>query len=114
MNEMVVNPNKFQPIVINRLGKLDDSSKIKIDNYESASEISVTLLDIEIDHKLNFEKYVTALFQKAGCQLNALSWVPKRIEFQEMKTFLDSFIFSNSNYCPFVWYFCSAVLSQKK
>ena len=26
---------------------------------------------------------------------------------------LDSFIFSNFNYCPLVWHFCSAALSQK-
>ena len=26
---------------------------------------------------------------------------------------LDSFIFSNSNYCPLVWYCCCAALSQK-
>ena len=79
---MVVNPNKFQSIVINRLGKLKDSYKLKIGNYDSDSEISVTPLGIEIDNKLNFEKHVTALCQKAGRQLNGLSWIHKRIEFQ--------------------------------
>ena len=34
-------------------------------------------------------------------------------EFQEMKIILDSFIFSNFNYCPFVWHLCSTALSQK-
>ena len=32
MCEMVVKPNKFQYIVINRLGKLEDSCKLKVDN----------------------------------------------------------------------------------
>ena len=30
-----------------------------------------------------------------------------------MKAILDNFIFSNSNYCLFVWYFCSAAFSHK-
>ena len=30
-----------------------------------------------------------------------------------MKILLDSFIFSNFNYCPLAWHFCSAALSQK-
>ena len=29
---MVVKPNKFQYIIINRLGKLEDSCKLKVDN----------------------------------------------------------------------------------
>ena len=78
-------------------------------------KISVTLLGIKKDNKLNFQKYVTVPFQKVNaCQLNALSWIYKRIKFLKIKAFLDSFIVSDSNYCPFVCYFCSAVLSQKK
>ena len=46
-------------------------------------------------------------------QLNALSRIHKYIGFQEIKMLLDSFIFSNFNYCPLVWHFCSAALSQK-
>ena len=41
----------------------------------------MTLLFIEIDNKLNFEKNVTALCQKAGHQLNALSRTHKQIGF---------------------------------
>ena len=37
----------------------------------------------------------------------------KYIGFQEMKMLLNSFIFSNFNYCPLVWHFCPAGLSQK-
>ena len=55
---MVVNPDKFQSIIINRLGK---SFELLIDNHNTDSEDSVTLLDIEINNKLNFEKHVTAL-----------------------------------------------------
>ena len=33
-NEMVVNPDKFQSIIISRLGKLKDTYKLQIDNHK--------------------------------------------------------------------------------
>ena len=51
--EMVVNPDKFQCVIINRLEKLKNSYKSLIDNHKIESENSVTLLSIEIDNKLN-------------------------------------------------------------
>ena len=47
-NEMVVNPDKFQSIIINRLGKLKDSYELLIDSHKIDSENSVTLSGIEI------------------------------------------------------------------
>ena len=60
LNKMVVNPNIFQSIVINRLGRLKNSYYLLIYNHKIDSENSVRLLGIEIDNKLNFEKHVTA------------------------------------------------------
>ena len=97
-NEVVVNPDKFQSIIINRLGELKNSYELLLDNCKIYLENSLTLLGIEIDNKLNFEKHVTALCQKTSHQLNALSCIHKYIGFQEMKMSLDSFIFSNFNY----------------
>ena len=102
MNETVVNLDKFQFIIINRLGKLKNSYELLIDKHKIDSENSVTLLGIEIGNKLNFEKHVTALYQKAGRQLNVLSCIHKYIEFQEIKMLLDSLAFSNFNCCPLV------------
>ena len=61
LNEIVVNPDKFQSITINRLGKLKTFYELLIDNHKIHSANSVTLLGIEIDNKLNFRKHVTAL-----------------------------------------------------
>ena len=41
-NEMVVNPDKFQYIIINRLGKLKNYYELLIDNHKIDSENSVT------------------------------------------------------------------------
>ena len=49
----------------------------KLHFWCSDSENTVTLLRIETDNKLFFEKHVTTLFQKADCQLNALSRIHK-------------------------------------
>ena len=51
--EMVVNPDKFQCVIINRLEILKNSYESLIDNHKIESENSVTLLSIEIDNKLN-------------------------------------------------------------
>ena len=51
---MVVNLNKFWPMVINSLGKLEEFHELLIDNHKIDSENSVTLSEIEIDKKLNF------------------------------------------------------------
>ena len=55
-NKMVINPNIFQSIILNRLGKLKYYYKLVVDNHEIDSEIYVTLLGIDIGNKLNFEK----------------------------------------------------------
>ena len=78
---MVVNFDKFQSIIINRLGNLKNSYEFLIDNRNTDSENTVTLLGIKIDNKLNFEKHVTALCQKAGHQLNTLSRTHAYIRF---------------------------------
>ena len=48
--------------------------------------------------------------QKTSMQLNAIS----RLHSKEQKeALINSFIFSNFNYCPLVWHFCSCKSSQK-
>ena len=73
-NEMVVNLDKFESIIIN---------KLLIENHKVYSKNFVTLLGIEIDNKLNFGKHFTTVYQKAGRHLNALSGIHKYNGFQE-------------------------------
>ena len=48
---MIVNPGKFQAMVINRFGKMENKlHKMYIDNKKISSEHSVKLLGIEIDN----------------------------------------------------------------
>ena len=67
---MIVNPGKFQAMVINIFGKMENRHEMYIEN-KKITEHSVKLLGIEIDNQINFDNHVSALSKKAGSQLNA-------------------------------------------
>ena len=69
---MIVNPDKFQSMII--ASKKDLSkSVLNINGVELTMESSVKLLGIEIDNKLNFEKKnISNICKKASNQLNAI------------------------------------------
>ena len=50
---MVVNPGKFQAMVISRFGKMENKHEMYIENKKITREHSVNLLGIEIDNQLN-------------------------------------------------------------
>lgn len=50
--------------------------------------------------------------QKASNQLNDICRLQRYITFTEKEIWSDSFVYSNLNYCLFVWHFCS-VKSQR-
>ena len=70
---MIVNPKKFQAIIINRQNRSNHNCCLTTNNFEIKSKESATLLGIEIDNKLNFEKHVSTICKKANNQLNAVS-----------------------------------------
>ena len=76
------------------------------------SENSVKLLGVEIDNKLSFENLST-LVKKASNQPNAFSRIQKFMGFKEKEILLNSFVYSNFNYCPLVWHFCSTKSVKK-
>ena len=52
MNEMVVNPNKFQAIVINKKRSDLKNTNLQVDNQVIKLVSSVELLGIQVDDKL--------------------------------------------------------------
>ena len=68
-------------------------TSIKINDNNINSKNSVRLLGLEIDSKLNFDKYMTQLCKKVSCQLNPLY----RLKTNQRKILVKSFIYSNYN-----------------
>ena len=63
-NNMIVNPKKFQTIIIKRQNKSNHNYCLTINNVEIKSKKSVTLLGIEIDNILKIEKQVSTVCKK--------------------------------------------------
>ena len=107
---MIVNPDKFQAIIIKKNSKIKDSYPLNINDQKINSENCVKLLGIEIDNRLCFEQHISLLCKKASHQLNVVGRMQKYTGFKEKEILLNSFAYSNFNYCPLVWHFCSAKL----
>ena len=65
------------------------------------------LLIVTLDNKLNFDTHISSLCKKAATQLNVLKRLRSFIGFEQKKVLVQSFVYSNFNYCPLVWYFTS-------
>ena len=73
----------------------------------------MTLLDITIDNRLSFDDHISKLFNKASMQLNAIYRLKKYMSQKELEFVLNSFIYSNFNYCPLVWHFSTNKSTEK-
>ena len=92
---MIVNPKKFQAIIINRPNRSNHNWYLTINNAEIKSKESVTILGIEIDNKLNFEKHVSTICKKANNQLNAIRRIGADLGQKEKEILINSFVYSN-------------------
>ena len=70
-NNMIVNPEKFQSMILQRPGH-SDVHTIQIDDNKIETKNSVDLLGIHIDKKLTFDDHIFTLCNKASMQLNAI------------------------------------------
>ena len=115
-NDMIVNPDKFQAIIINKHKKEEQVYSLNFNNTQIETSSEVTLLGIEIDNNLSFNSHVRNLTKRAAGQLNYICKNSKYLNKDAKKVLVETFILSNYNFCPLVWYFCSkeAVTKQEK
>ena len=111
---MIVNPDKFQAIILHPKKNQNIQYTLNIGEHTITSLNSVSLLGIEIDNQLTFSKHIETLMRKAAGQLNYLYSKRKFINIEAKKVLIESFIMSNFNYCPLVWMFCNANLKRKQ
>ena len=81
---------------------------LNIDGDQVFSEISIKLLGIKIDNKLLFDEHLSSLCKKTRNQRNAISRLHRYLGFKVKDILINSFIYADFNYCPFLWYFCLA------
>ena len=67
----------------------------------------VSLLGIDVDYKLNFNKHIGTLCKKAAGHLNSICRMGKQVGQRERTVLIQSFVQANFNYCPLVWFFSS-------
>ena len=69
INEMIVNPDKFQAIFVQKNCRMKDSYVLNINNQTINSENCIKLLGVEIDNTLSFEQRNSILYKKASNQM---------------------------------------------
>ena len=66
MNKMIVNPQKFQAIVLNKKRSDLTNTNFQVDNQVIKSVSSVELLGIHINGKLNFNLHISKICKSAA------------------------------------------------
>ena len=86
-------------------------TQFKLNKIETTN--SVDLLGIHIDNKLTFDDHIFTLCNKTSMQLNAIGRLKHYLGKKELEVIVNSFIYSNFNYCPLVWHFSSCKALRK-
>ena len=102
---MIVNLDKLKVILLYKSGSDNTNIDVKIGNEKIKTTSSVKLLGVHIDDKLNFNHHINRLCKYAGNKLNALTRLKSFLVLKEREILVNSFIYSNFNYCPLVWMF---------
>ena len=111
-NKMEANPDKFQAIMLGKLG-IENCKSLNISDTEIKREDSVKLLGVTFDYMLNFDLHISNICKKAARQIKVLSRLNKYLSLETKILIYKSFIRSDFNFCPFVWHFCSNTSSDK-
>ena len=105
---MIINPDKFQAIILDKKKSNLTNIPLTIDNQTIKSVPSVELLGGHLDDKLDFNLHVSNICRSAANQLNALIRLKSYLSFNAKRVLINSYIISNFNYCPLVWIFSTA------
>ena len=111
-NEMIVNPDKFQAMVLGR-HKQKETINLAINGAEIKGKNPVTLLGVEIDNELNFNNHISNICKKAGNKINAISRIQSFLGQKEKEALVNTFVYSNFNYCSLVWHFSTKKSTNK-
>ena len=105
-NSMKANVDKFQGIILSG-GRNNTAIQVSSDDVDIAFVEKIDVLGVCIDGKLNFNEHVCRICSKASAQISALQRLTGLVDYPSRKAIYmyTSFIASNFNYCPLVWFF---------
>ena len=109
---MFVNPDKFKAFVIDKKRRNYTYEKL-ISNEDIQIVPSVKLLGITIDDHSNFNERISSICKSATNQQNALVRLKTFLGSNERKVLVNSFVLSNFNYVPLVWFVSSSTSLRK-
>ena len=112
MNDMMVNPHKFQSMITRRQKK-ENKFFLNMYNWIISSVDSITQLGIEVHNKSNFEKHVLTIYRKASRKLNAISWIQSYIGKKEKEIIINTFVYFQFIHYPLAQHFCSKSSQNK-
>ena len=84
-NQLIVNPDKFQVIIIDKKKGDHTNENVVIDSKQIKTVPSVEILGSQLDDKLNFSRHISNICKSAANQLNALIRLQKFLSFKEKK-----------------------------
>ena len=82
-NQMMVNPDKFQVIIIDKKKGDHTNENLVFDNKQIKT--SAALLGIQVEDQLNFSPRISNICKSAANQINALIRLQKFLSFEENK-----------------------------
>ena len=100
-NRMTVNLDKIQAIV---LGRHKQKEKINL-NINGAEIGQNSVIGVEIDNELNFNNHISIICKKARNKINAISRIQSFLVQKEKEALVNTFVYSDFNYCLLVWLF---------
>ena len=112
-NKIIANPDKFHALLVRKDGNDTTGKNITFQGHTIKSEETLKVLGVTLDNKLNFDTHISNICKKAATQINVLKRLRSFIGFEQKKVLVQSFVYSNFNYCPLVWYFSSMKSLQK-
>ena len=96
-NKMIVNPGKFQGIIIDKKKQNHTAEYISIDQKSIESSSSIKLSGAHIDDKLNFSLHLTKICRFTSNQLHSLIMLRIFLNFEEKKTLINIYFYSSFN-----------------
>ena len=93
--------------------KQKETINMTINGAEIKGQNSVTLLKVEIDNELNFNNHISNICKKAGNKIKSISRNQILLGQKKKEALVNTFVYSNFNYCLLVWHFSTKKSTNK-